>query len=182
MLVHGVQKMVNLPVDWKVNMRASAGQSEWRIGELAAELGINPKTIRYYGQIGLLAAPRRTPAGYRVYGSAERDRLRFIFKAKNVGLSLDEIRAVLGLHGHGEQPCAHVIELLDRKLAAVDDQLRVLGEYRAELLELRREAARTGLPAGYVCGIIEQHEAAHPDSARRALAVLIRQPTARRAV
>lgn len=36
-----------------------------RIGELAGELGLNPKTIRYYEQIGLLPTPCRTPAGYR---------------------------------------------------------------------------------------------------------------------
>ncbi len=161
-------------------MRASAAQAEWRIGELGAEFGINPKTIRYYGQFGLLPAPRRTPAGYRVYGTTERDRLRFILKAKDVGLTLDEIRAVLGLRRDGEQPCARVLDLLDRKLAAVEDQLRALGECRDELLELRREAERTRHAAACVCGIIEQHESAHPDAARKAFAVLSHQPTSRR--
>lgn len=161
-------------------MRTSATQAEWRIGELGADLGLNPKTIRFYGQIGLLLAPRRTPAGYRVYGTAERDRLQFILKAKDVGLTLDEIRAMLGLHRDGEQPCARVLELLERKLAAVEDQLRALGEYREELLDIRREAERTSHTAACVCGIIEQHETAHPDSARKALVVLAHQPTSRR--
>ncbi|HEV2128208.1 MAG TPA: MerR family DNA-binding transcriptional regulator, partial [Thermomicrobiales bacterium] len=49
-----------------------------RIAELAAQLNLNPKTIRYYEQIGLVPAPARTPAGYRLYGLAEQDRLRFI--------------------------------------------------------------------------------------------------------
>ena len=55
-----------------------------RIGGLAAELGINPKTIRYYEEIGLLAAPARSPAGYRLYSAADGERLRFIAKAKAI--------------------------------------------------------------------------------------------------
>ena len=53
-------------------------QELMRIGELAAELGLNPKTIRYYEEIGLLPQPRRTPAGYRLYEAADRERLAFI--------------------------------------------------------------------------------------------------------
>lgn len=169
-----------LSVDWKVNVRASPAQAEWRIGALGAELGITPKTIRYYGQVGLLPDLRRTPAGYRVYGTAERDRLRFILKAKDVGLTLDEIRGVLGLRRGGARPCARVLELLDRKLAAVEDQLRALGEYRDELIELRRDAQHTSHAAARVCAIIEQHESARPDAARKAVAVLSHQPTSRR--
>lgn len=47
---------------------------ELRVGELANDLGINPKTIRYYEQIGLLPDPRRTLAGYRLYGATDRER------------------------------------------------------------------------------------------------------------
>jgi DNA-binding transcriptional MerR regulator len=153
-------------------VRAPATKAEWRIGALSGELGVKRTTIRYYGRCGLLSAPRRTPAGYRVYGTAERDRLRFILKAKDVGLTLDEIRAVLGLRRDGAQPCAHVLDLLDRKLGAVEDQLRALGECRDELLGLRLEAERTRHAAACVCGIIEQHESTHPDAARKAFAVL----------
>ncbi len=161
-------------------MRASAPRAEWRIGELSAEFGVNPKTIRYYGQFGLLPAPRRTPAGYRVYGTAERDRLRFILKAKDVGLTLDEIRALVGVRRGGERPCAEVLDLLDRKVAALEDRLRALAECRDELLGLRREAERTRHAAACVCGIIEQHESAHPDAARKAFAVFSHQPRSRR--
>ena len=161
-------------------MRGSGDSTEWRVGELGARLGVNPKTIRYYGRIGLLPALRRTPAGYRVFGTAERDQLRFILKAKAVGLTLDEIRLVLGLSRDGELPCARVRELLDQKLTAVDTQLHALAEYREELLDLRRQADRTSRAAACVCGIIEHHETARPDAARKALAVLSRSPASRR--
>ncbi|MBI2760685.1 MAG: heavy metal-responsive transcriptional regulator [Chloroflexi bacterium] len=101
-----------------------------RIGELAAELGLNPKTIRYYESIGLLPVPPRTEAGYRLYGAADRDRLRFIRKARAIGLTLDEIGQVLALRGEGRRPCEHVVTLLDAKLSAVDEHLRALGDFR----------------------------------------------------
>lgn len=129
-----------------------------RIGELAAELGLNPKTIRYYEEIGLLPAPPRTSAGYRLYGDADRERLRFVAKAKAIGLTLEEIGDILALQREGVQPCAHVLALLDRKLAAVDEHLRALAEFRKELVALREEAAETMTADACVCGIIEHHQ------------------------
>ncbi len=135
-------------------------EKKLRIGELAAELGLNPKTIRYYEQIGLLPAPPRTASGYRLYGAEDVERLRFIGKAKAIGLSLEEIGEILALQREGRAPCAHVLELLDRKLAAVDRQLRALCDFRRELVGLRAEAARTATAEACVCGIIEHHQPA----------------------
>nr|MBA2452684.1 heavy metal-responsive transcriptional regulator [Chloroflexia bacterium] len=131
----------------------------FRIGELASELGINPKTIRYYEEIGLLPEPPRSTAGYRLYNIADRERLRFIIKAKAIGLTLEEIGEILALRRDGEQSCEHVLLLLDRKLAAVDHQLRVLKDFRDDLLLLREEAVHE-IPrdSAQFCWIIEQHE------------------------
>jgi DNA-binding transcriptional MerR regulator len=49
---------------------------EVRIGELAAELGLSPKTLRYDEDISLLPAPRRTSSGHRLYDATDRQRLR----------------------------------------------------------------------------------------------------------
>ena len=116
-------------------------QAQVRIGELATELGLNPKTIRYYEEIGLLPTPQRTPAGYRLYSAADRERLQFIGKAKAIGLTLEEIREILMLRRDGERPCAHVLGLLDQKLATVDAQLRTLTDFRQDLVALRQAAA-----------------------------------------
>lgn len=147
-----------------------------RIGELAAELGLNPRTIRYYEAIGLLPAPPRTPAGYRLYGAAGRERLRFIARAKAIGLTLDEIGEILALRREGRPPCEHVLALLERKLAAVDRQLRALAEFRQALVALREGAAEArGADAG-VCGIIERHEPVdRPGPAAAATALLSRR-------
>jgi DNA-binding transcriptional MerR regulator len=134
-----------------------------RIGGLAAELGLNPKTLRYYEEIDLLPAPRRTSSGHRLCDATDRQRLRFIMKARAIGLTLEEIREILTLRDRGESPCEHVLALLDRKLAKVDQQLRALMDFRQELIVLREEAADTITADACFCGIIEQHQAAHGD-------------------
>lgn len=144
-------------------MRPASHVRQLRIGELASELGLNPKTLRYYEEIGLLPAPRRASSGHRLYDATDRQRLRFIMKARAIGLTLDEIREILILRDSGESPCAHVLVLLDRKLAKVDQQLRALVDFRQELIALREEAAETMTADACFCGIIEQHQAAHGD-------------------
>ena len=68
---------------------------EKRIGELARWAGINPRTLRYYERIGLLAPSGRTDAGYRLYTEQDARRLAFIRRAQALGLSLAEISRVL---------------------------------------------------------------------------------------
>ena len=132
--------------------------ARWRIGELAGELGLNPKTIRYYEAIGLLPEPQRNTSGYRIYGAADRERLRFIAKAKSIGLSLEEIGEVLALRDAGSEPCTRVRELIDRKLAAVNEQLRLLTDLRSDLLRLQARAAATTCSCTPICEIIELYE------------------------
>lgn len=128
-----------------------------RIGELAAEFHLNPRTLRYYEDIGLLPSTQRNPSGYRHYDDRDRVRLRFIVQAKAVGLTLDEIKGVLEVRERGERPCTHVARLVDGKLADLERQLRVLTAFREELLTLREAARHPADCAGEVCGLIERH-------------------------
>ena len=139
--------------------RANMGGSRHlQIGQLAVEVGLNPRTIRYYEAIGLLPVPQRTDAGYRLYSDADVERLRFIGKAKLVGLSLDEIGEIFKRRSDGELPCARVLDMLDQKVAAVDAQLRALEVFRQELVALRQQAIPHGCADTIICGIIEAHE------------------------
>jgi DNA-binding transcriptional MerR regulator len=131
-----------------------------QIGQIAAELGLNPKTIRYYEAIGLLPEPRRTSAGYRRYGVEDRERLRFIAKAKTLGLSLHEIGEIFAIRFGGDPPCRHVAGLLDQKLAAIEAQIRALTDLRRELQTLRRTTEGMTSCDAPVCAIIEDD---HPD-------------------
>lgn len=138
--------------------RAVGRDGLW-IGELAARFGLNPKTIRYYETLGLLPPPRRTPSGYRLYDEAALARLRFILRAKAVGLGLREIAEVLRIHEGGQLPCGHVRRWIGRKLVEVDRQLAALRSFRAELLRLwkqppRRQAKRVR----GICPVLEARE------------------------
>jgi DNA-binding transcriptional MerR regulator len=136
-----------------------------KIGELAKQLQLNPKTIRYYEDIGLLPKPPRTEAGYRLYDEADYERLLFIGKAKAIGLTLDDIKEILAIRGDGQPPCENVRELLDQKLAAVEAQLRALRAFRRELLTLREAAREAATDEAGVCSIIEHYQPAHSHAA-----------------
>ena len=130
-----------------------------KIGEIAKQTGLTTKTIRYYELHRLLEEPQRTESGYRLYGPGDVERLEFIKNAKQLGLSLVEIRDILVLHEQKQAPCIHVLALLDQKLEQVDDIMRKLDEFRSELIRLRAESQvrLEQLPEGTsICGIIEQ--------------------------
>ena len=128
-----------------------------RIGQLAAEFELNPKTIRYYEELGLIPDPERSPSGYRLYHATARDRLEFILKAKTLGLALEEIAEILAVRDRGEPPCRHVVTLLDGKIAAVDRQIQSLRAFRRELITLRNGATEGVEANGGICRIIEHH-------------------------
>src|ERR671911_1177373 len=71
--------------------------SRLKIGEVANWTGLSIKTIRYYESRGLLEQPSRTEGGYRLYGPEEVARLRFVQRAKLLGLTLEEIKELVKL-------------------------------------------------------------------------------------
>ncbi|HXG90485.1 MAG TPA: heavy metal-responsive transcriptional regulator [Vicinamibacterales bacterium] len=103
------------------------------IGDVAKRAGLTPATIRYYESIGLLSPPLRSSAGYRHYTDTALAELDFIKKAQGLGFSLDEIQEIVRLSRGGDTPCAHVLELSQRHLAAVDKRIEQLGEFREQL-------------------------------------------------
>ena len=107
------------------------------VGALAKRAGTSAKTVRYYEEVGLLGAPRRSEAGYRLYGEADLERLRFVLGAKTLGLSLGEIKEIVGVWGGGERPCRHVRARLDAKLAELDRRIAELTAFRDALSTYR---------------------------------------------
>ena len=96
--------------------------------ELARRTGANLETVRYYEKIGLLPPPPRTASVYRSYDDAHEQRLGFVLRARELGFSLDEIRALLRLADEREQPCAEASRLAVTHLADV----------RAKIADLKR--------------------------------------------
>jgi DNA-binding transcriptional MerR regulator len=67
-----------------------------RIGEIAGLVGVTPKTLRHYEKIGLLERAERSESGYRLYSANDLLRLNRIKKLRSLGLSLRQVRSVLG--------------------------------------------------------------------------------------
>lgn len=133
-----------------------------RIGELASRLGLNPRTIRFYEATGLLPEPERTPAGYRVYSSADTERLTFIKTAQRLGLTLDDIREILAFRDRGQTPCGHVRQLLTRHVADLTARISELQQLRAQLVELEaRSNELADASDGYCAIIAHTHPAAN---------------------
>ncbi len=130
-----------------------------RIGELAHRTSIPAKTIRYYEHIGILPKVPRTAGGYRVYDEDAVDRLKFVWKAKDLGLTLVDIREILDVRDQGASPCPYVVHLLDRKIEELTRRLAGMRALRNDLRAVRRTVS--ALPSAKIaararfCHIIE---------------------------
>jgi len=124
------------------------------IGDLAKRAGTNPKTIRYYEDLGLLSEPERTESGYRLYAESDVERLRFILSAKALGLSLNEIKDIVDLWASGTAPCGHVSRLLEDKLSVLDAKIRELTAFRDELRSYKEQIDALGPQPGVACAHI----------------------------
>ena len=95
------------------------------IGELAKRSGVKIETIRYYERVKMLVPPPRTASGRRVYDPTDLRILVFIRRSRELGFSLDEIRALLKLGGPEKATCREVREIashhLDDIRAKIDD-------------------------------------------------------------
>jgi len=103
------------------------------IGELGKLTGTKVETIRYYERIGLLAAPQRTAGNYRAYGAEHLNRLSFIRRSRDLGFSLDQVRALLDLSDDRDRPCEAIDTLAKAHLAEVDRKIADLRALRREL-------------------------------------------------
>jgi DNA-binding transcriptional MerR regulator len=115
-----------------------------RIGQLAARLELNPRTIRFYEQAGVLPEPERTVSNYRLYSPEDERRLRFIKTAQRLGLTLGEIKEILAVRDRGERPCSYVANVIEQRLREVDERMRDLRVLKQELGELRERMAEQG--------------------------------------
>jgi Cu(I)-responsive transcriptional regulator len=104
------------------------------IGEAAAAAGVSAKMVRHYEAIGLLGRVARTDSNYRVYRDGEVHTLRFIRRARSLGFSVDEIRALLGLWQNRSRSSAAVKKIAGRH---VEDLRAKIAELQAMVKTLQ---------------------------------------------
>jgi DNA-binding transcriptional MerR regulator len=133
------------------------------VGEAARRAGVSPKAVRLYETRGILPPAGRTEAGYRTYTERDVEILRFVRRARALGLRLEEIRRIIDLQRQGAQPCGTVIQLLEHHLEDINRTMRDLRALRKDLsraLEAARSTARRGEDV-VICPIIEHASDEH---------------------
>jgi len=127
------------------------------IGALSRQTGVKVPTIRYYEQIGLMAAPDRSSGNQRRYVQTDVDRLYFIRHARELGLPLNAIRALIELRDSPERPCATADKLAQQHLAAVRRRIARLQRLEQELSRIAEGCTAQRVRDCYVLEALSDH-------------------------
>jgi DNA-binding transcriptional MerR regulator len=119
-----------------------------QIGDLAKQLGITTRTIRYYEEIGLMGLSQRVGTGARLYGRDDIRRLKFILKLKELGIGLKEMRELADNFDAQNQSynsqehqfntiTQRLLEILDLNIHKVDEKISTLSSLRKDIVDYR---------------------------------------------
>ena len=130
-------------------------KTTFTISDLAEEFEVTLRTLRFYEDRGMLR-PRREGLN-RLYGKRDRARLKLILLGKRVGLSLSEIKEMLGLY---ELRDGNVFQLR-HALKRFEEQIELLKRHRSDVDQAIGEMART---LSIVAGLLRARESEEPHS------------------
>jgi MerR family mercuric resistance operon transcriptional regulator len=122
------------------------------IGELSKRSGVKIETIRYYERAKMLIPPPRTASGRRVYDVTDLRILVFIRRARELGFSLDDIRALLRLGGPEKAACREVREIAAQHL---DDIRAKIGDLKKLERLLSETVARCSGKTAPDCPVLD---------------------------
>jgi len=136
------------------------------IGEMSKKANIPVKTIRYYEEFGLLVKPKRTLSKYRVYNEKDLEKLIFIKKSKDLGLTLAEIKKIIKRSSSGvEATCCLVHEFFEQKILQCESKIKELKETKDRLSERLHHWINPKQAKGFV--ICPQIESADKEKGQR---------------
>lgn len=115
------------------------------IGQAAEETALPPKTIRYYEEIGLVR-PSRDTNGYRAFSEAELHKLRFLGRARALGFSIENCRALMALYEDDSRASAEVKAIASKHLDEIAAKIADLKAMEATLSHLVATCAGDGRP------------------------------------
>lgn len=125
-----------------------------RIGELAAQAGVEVQTVRFYEREGLLAAPPRTASGYRNYGPTHLERMQFVRHCRSLDMPLADIKRLIALSGDKGVSCDEVNAMVQVHLERVRAKRAALDLLERQLAELNAQCESGHRVAD--CGILEE--------------------------
>ncbi|MDX3774115.1 Cu(I)-responsive transcriptional regulator [Chromatiaceae bacterium AAb-1] len=123
------------------------------IGVAARKSGVSAKTIRHYEQTGLLPAPARTDAGYRLYSEQAVQQLQFIRQSRRLGFSAAQIRELLVLWHDEHRASVQVKQLVVTHIHDVEQQITQLQQMLIVLHKMAQQCAGDDSPH---CAILNQ--------------------------
>lgn len=121
------------------------------IGDVSKISGLPAKTIRYYEGIGLVR-PQRLSNGYRKFEDSDLHKLRFLGRARSLGFTIEDCRALLALYEDDQRESIEVKRLAQRHITKIDEKLRQLQSMHATLSDLIEACAGDHRPD---CPIID---------------------------
>jgi DNA-binding transcriptional MerR regulator len=115
-----------------LNRESSDSRQLWSIGDLAAELQVTPRTLRFYESEGLIE-PIRGAGGSRTYTQRDRARMQLILRGRRFGMTLTEIAEIIDMYDGAESSKVRQLERVVQRVS----------EITAELKERQADIART---------------------------------------
>ena len=115
------------------------------ISEVARKSGLPAKTIRYYEEIGLIR-PHRSPNGYRSFRETDLSKLAFLRRARSLGFSIEDCRALLALWEDKDRASGDVRRIATGHLSEIEAKLAELTEMREALSHLVEACAGDNRP------------------------------------
>ncbi|MCW1952340.1 MAG: Cu(I)-responsive transcriptional regulator [Octadecabacter sp.] len=122
------------------------------IKDAGTRVGLPPKTIRYYEDIGLVT-PDRAANGYRDFSDAHLHKLTFLARARSLGFSIDDCRDLLALWEDQDRASGDVRAIAKEHLVAIEAKIAGLQDMRATLADLVQSCAGDARPD---CPIIDK--------------------------
>ena len=122
------------------------------IGALSELTGVNIETIRYYEKIGLLPPPRRSEGRHRLYDRDLTQRLQFVRRSRELGFSIEEIKALLRLVDQGGLGCQEAKSITKQHLTDIRGKISDLKRLERVLGKLATDCEANTLPR---CPLLE---------------------------
>lgn len=124
----------------------------YAIGEMSRQTGVNIETIRYYERISLMPKPDRTEGGNRQYSHDQLKRLAFVKRSRELGFSIEEIRALLKLTDRSDFTCSEIHEMTIEHLSDVQTKLADLKRMEKVLKSMAAKCSQGDTPE---CPIVD---------------------------
>lgn len=116
------------------------------IGRMAKEAQVSANAVRFYEKEGLIPAPKKSEAGYRLYGPETVERLRFIKQAQRCGFALAEIQELFAVQENDRACCSDVRSRVIAKMLQLHARIKEMKQMSTELNRMLAECSDSNAP------------------------------------